>query len=97
MGIESDSDVFHLGNALGRTEAGFSMDWNAAVKFCGDWYKRRAKGVFRSTIGSMKVSILSMDKCVGLSLYSSAKIQSAWMLASVGLYFSRAHRRKASL
>jgi hypothetical protein len=95
--VESDSDVFHLGDALGRTEACFSMDRDDAFKLCGNWYKRRAKGVFCSTIGSTQVSISTIGKCVRLPLYSSAKIQSAWTLARVGLSFSRAHRRKASL
>jgi hypothetical protein len=65
MGVESDSDIFHLGNALSRTEAGFSMDRDAAVKFYGDWYKRWAKGVFCSTIGSMEVSISTWTSASG--------------------------------
>ena len=35
MGVESDSQIFQLRDALSRTEAGFSMDRDAIVKFCG--------------------------------------------------------------
>lgn len=57
MGIESDSQVFQLRNTLGRTEAGFNVDRDAVVKFCGYRYKRHANSIFCSTVSPVPVSI----------------------------------------
>lgn len=57
MGVESDSQIFQLRDALSRTEAGFSMDRDAIVKFCGYRYKRNANCVLCSTVRSVPVRI----------------------------------------
>ena len=57
MGVESDSQIFQLRDALSLTEAGLSMDRDAIVKLCGYLYKRYANSVLCSTVRSVPVRI----------------------------------------
>ena len=64
MGIEPESQIFHLRDTLSRTEAGISMNRDAVVEFCGYGYKRHANSVLSSTVRSL---LVSMSTWIGAS------------------------------